>query len=420
MHKECFVLVVIVFSTIFTGALGQSVCSSTRKANSLYCVPILGVENVTFVPSGGTANFKAPPAFSGLNAAIGTQVSQIPTPSPESGIVFSFGPSGLTGESQLGPIFSQRAATIGKNKLYLAFSYQYFEFDQIDQVRLKQIPLQISGCSPTTSGCVSPFIETASRLDLKVHQFTAYATYGILPRLDVSLSVPFLDVRMGMNTTCTICSQTQPDGSLLAFTPNRAAASSSGIGDLTLRFKGLVWKGERAGLAAGADIRIPSGDEFNYLGTGTAGGGPFAAFSYRGRFSPHANIGYMWNGDSILASTGNSPQHLPNELTYTAGVDVQAIKSIAVVFDFLGETFFSAHRVLLGVRAPLNHPDIACSTSTTSTQCRKETLNTNSFAVGAKFKPAGNFLISANVLFSLDHNGLHHKPAPMVGASYTF
>jgi hypothetical protein len=386
-------------------------------------MPILGVDNVSNVPLHTPQPI--PPAFAGFNSAIGTQVSMIPTPSPASGIVFSFGPSGLTAQSELGPIFSERADTIGYKKFYLAFTYQHFEFDQIDQVHLKQIPLQISGCSPLLDpSCVAPPIETASRLDLKVHQFTVYGTYGLTSRMDISLSVPFLDIRMGMNTTCSVCAQSQPGGSLLTFIPNRAVGSASGIGDMTLRFKYLALKRERAGLAVGADLRIPSGDEFNYLGTGTTGGGPFAAFSYAGRISPHANIGFIWNGDSILATTTNTAQHLPNNLNYTAGADVNVIKRLDVVFDLLGQVFLDAHRVLLGVRLPLNHPDISCTArttvGTTAQQCQLQNINTNSFAVGAKVRPIKNLLLSGNVLFSLDNNGLHHKAAPMAGISYTF
>jgi len=139
---------------------------------------------------------------------------------------------------------------------------------------------------------------------------------------------------------------------------------------------------------------------------------PFLAFGYRARISPHANIGYQSNGSSILASVdGKTPQQLPNSLVYAAGVDFAMLKRLSVTGDFLGQTFFSADRVLLGVRAPLGHPDIARETAN---------FNTNSFALGAKFNPAKNLLIAGNVLFNLDNNGLHHQPAPMIGISYVF
>lgn len=404
---------------VFTGApaMAQSTCSNSSNANTLYCVPILAVNNLHIV--NGTVVPSVPPAFSGLNAAVGIQLSEVPTPSPASGIVYALGPTGvLARQRELGPIFSEAPPTVGRHKLYLAFTYQYLLFDQIDAVPLKQIPLQLSGCDATVSGCGS-FIQTSSRLDLKVQQFTAYATFGLFSRFDVSVAVPLLDVRMGMQTTCSVCSQQQPNnGGLLIFTPNVATANATGIGDVTFRAKAVLVKGERAGLAVGVDVRAPTGNKLNFLGAGAVGARPFAAVGYRARISPHADIAYRANGSSILASaaqSGSAP--LPNSLDYSAGADIGFLSSLSVTGDFLGQTFFSANRVFLGARG--SSPDISCS-PTGAITCQAQTFNTKSFALGVKVNPAGNFLITANVLFKLDHNGLHYKPAPMVGISCTF
>ena len=68
----------------------------------------------------------------------------------------------------------------------------------------------------------------------------------------------------------------------------------------------------KALLATGLDARMPTGDEYNFLGAGSFGARPFLAVSMRrGNFSPHANFAYQWNGNSILAgnfqtgTTGN-------------------------------------------------------------------------------------------------------------------
>jgi hypothetical protein len=414
-----------------SSALAQartSTCSQSGNSH-LYCVPILAVENL-HIP-GAAVVPAVPPAFSALNASLGIQLSDVPKPSPASGIIFSFGPSGLTRERELGPIFTERPSIVGRHKLYVAFTYQYFEFDKLDSVSLKDIPLQISGCQTGTTGCTTnPFIETQSRLDLKVHQFTVYATYGLFNRVDVSVAVPILDVRMGMHSACSVCGQTLPPnppalptGGLLVFTPNDTTASAAGIGDVTFRLKGTLIKGERAGLAVGVDIRTPTGNDLNYLGSGAIGVRPFAAVDYRARVSPHASIGYEANGSSVLASTDQSTsKSLPNFLTYTAGADVGVSKSFSVTGDLLGSVYFNANRLLLGVvTGPqgLGNPNVTCSLTSNAT-CQGQTFNTNSFSVGAKYNPTRNLIITANVLFKLDNNGLHYKPAPMGGISYTF
>jgi hypothetical protein len=419
-----FLLTAIMSSS---SALAQT-CSQSGN-NHLYCVPIQAVENLSYAGSSSSAvaGAQVPPAFSALNASVGIQLSDVPKPSPASGIVFSFGPSGLTRERELGPIFSERPSGVGRHKLYVAFTYQYFEFDKVDSVPLKNIPLLINGCVPVPGAPCSPspnpFIATESRLDLKVHQFTLYATYGLLKRLDVSVAVPLLDVRMGMQTVCSICGQTQSNGSLLVFTPNVNAASAGGIGDVTFRAKWTAIKGERLGAAVGVDLRAPTGNDLNYLGSGAVGVRPFAAVDYRGRISPHASIGYEANGSSILASTDQiSAKSLPDFLTYTAGADFGLLKTLSVTGDLLGTTYFNANRLLLGSVAGaqgLGNAEIACSLTSAKT-CQGQTFNTDSFSVGAKYNPKGNLLATANVLFKLDNNGLHYKPAPMAGISYTF
>src|SRR5207249_1530660 len=99
-----------------------------------------------------------------------------------------------------------------------------------------------------------------------------------------------------------------------------------GIGDLLLRVKTTIWMGERFRVAAASDFRLPTGDENNFLGSGTWGVNPFVIVSYRARVSPHVHLGYQWNGASILAGridptiTDEHPLgtatkgHLPNQL----------------------------------------------------------------------------------------------------------
>jgi hypothetical protein len=52
----------------------------------------------------------------------------------------------------------------------------------------------------------------------------------------------------------------------------QASSNASGIGDLVFRAKfGLKNWGEETRLAVATDIRVPTGDEYNYLGSGAFG-----------------------------------------------------------------------------------------------------------------------------------------------------
>jgi hypothetical protein len=392
-------------------------------------------------------------SFSPLNAEIGTQLSQLPFTSPASGFIFSFNPSlGVVSRQteNFGPILTERADTIGKHKLFVGFSYQYFNFDKADGVNLKnfgvvfQHETEAGLCTPTSPlTCVNgepvfqqDVIATQNRIDLKVHQFTAVGTFGVTDRLDVSVAVPILDVRMAVTSGAVINSfETAtdiPPCCVHRFVPTSGDVhenfvdsahatffnnnTSSGIGDVIFRGKFQALKGEKAGLAVGLDVHLPTGDEKNFLGSGTWGLRPFATFSYSGRIAPHASFGYQRNGDSVLAGdiTTDTSAHLPDIVTYSAGADAGVTHRVTLSADFLGQSLVSAKKIASSTftdAAGATHSNIVTSTAT---------INQASIAVGGKINPLGKLLITANVLFRVNDAGLHSKPVPLVGVSYTF
>jgi hypothetical protein len=198
------------------------------------------------------------------------------------------------------------------------------------------------------------------------------------------------------------------------------ARGATGLGDIVVRAKAQAIKGERYRLAIGFDARLPTGDYLNLLGTGALGLKPFVAFSRRGAISPHANVGYQWNGSSDLGGPEvGASGNLPDDLSYDGGFDWRATKRFTVAADFLGDHITDAKRLrqteaqigTTGTGSPLTVPN--------------STLVNGSFdslkgALGVKVNPFGNFLITANVLQRFDHNGLRNRTVPLVGASYTF
>ena len=170
---------------------------------------------------------------------------------------------------------------------------------------------------------------------------------------------------------------------------------------------------EHLRVAAAVDVRLKTGNELNFLGTGAIGVRPFVAASWRGRVAPHADFGFQWNGNSDIASI-NGPGvtgKLPNNLFYVAGADARVVKRLTLSADYLGEHVFSVLREGLQTEPSSGFSGIYTGSGS---------FNTNYITVGGKVNPVGNLLLTANVFFNLDNNGLHNKPAPMVGISYTF
>jgi len=406
---------------------------------------------------GHTVHFRASSlaGFNPLNAEIGTQLSQLPFASPASGFIFTFNPSlGVVSQQvgNFGPILTERAETVGRHKLFVGMSYQYFNFDKVDGVDLTSFNAVFTHedesdlCSvpspPSFLECGSDgkprfqhdIINTQNRIDLKVHQVTLVSTFGVTNRLDLSVAIPILDVRMSMSSNANITSfetrccihrfsAVNPDipAHELFFSTSKAIFfnnnSASGIGDVVFRGKFEALKREKAGLAAGLDVRFPTGDEENFLGSGTYGIRPFAVFSYTGRISPHASIGYQINGNSILAGdiTQNLDAHLPNVITYSAGADAGVTRRLSFSVDFLGQTLQNARKI-----SATTYTDSFVNVTQPNIKTTGATVNQASIAVGGKVNPLAKLLLTANVLFRVNDAGLHSKPVPLVGVSYTF
>lgn len=375
-------------------------------------------------------------SFSPLNSEIGVQLSQLPFASPASGFVFSFNPSlGVVSRSteSFGPILTERADTIGRHKVFVGVSYQYFDFDKVDGVNLRDFGA-VFHHEPIPGNFIfgHDIVSTSNRIDLKVHQITAVATLGLTNRLDVSVAVPIVDVRMGVASAATIVSFETPccihnfaipspfptheqvlSNSQAIFSN---ANSAMGLGDVVFRVKYQIVKGEKAGLAFGVDLHTPTGDARNFLGSGTTGGRPFLTFSYAARVSPHATVGYQWNGQSLLAGniTAGTTAHLPDVVTYSVGADAGLTHRLTLVVDFIGQSLRKATEITPATFTDIlgtSHPNIATSTGT---------INQASVAVGGKANLARRLIFSADLLFRVNDAGLHSKPVPLAGISYTF
>ncbi|MGB9463617.1 MAG: hypothetical protein WBR10_00755 [Candidatus Acidiferrum sp.] len=422
-----------------------------------------------------------------LSSAVASQLSFLPLASPSSGLSFVFDKAlgvFVASNDSYGPILSERAGTVGRHRLYLGVSYQYFNFGSVDGLSLKNLPVAYlhqddcdrtsTGCNPppptqpvtcsvnggvtsstgnflNTGGCsfVRDYIQTDNRIDLKLHQTTMFASFGLTNRVDVSVAIPVVDVLMRATSDATIipnsmsglhvfsnpntatCTASVPPAGSSCYAQNFATGrASTGIGDVTFRVKGTVFKGEHNGVAAGVDVRAPSGDALNFQGTGAWGTRVFGIWSYSGRFSPHVNAGYEWNGSSILAGdvfTGTKAR-LPNEFFYSAGIEVGIVKRLTAAFDLIGQRIFDGQQLVISTATVLGSCDTpfpVCANPGPATTVPtvigiKSSYNMTNAAAGLRFNPIGRLLISGNVLVKLDEGGLRANIVPMIAVSYTF
>ncbi|MBI4473119.1 MAG: transporter, partial [Acidobacteria bacterium] len=275
-------------------------------------------------------------------------------------------------------------------------------------------------------------VTTLNSIDATVGQFTTSVNYGVHDRIDVSVAVPFVRTTLSLTSNATIqrLGTTDPAihfyrsasggrGNSKSFT---SEGTRSGIGDLIFRVKGTAYRGENVALAVGTDFRAPTGDEENLLGSGAPGVKPFAAVSFSHKaIAPHVNVGYQWNGNSVLAGdiAAQRKADLPDQFLYTAGVDVGATSRLTIAFDVLGQRIINSPRLVASndsfsalSGSPQTFPNI---------QFRQDqSFNVVNGAIGFKVNPAPGLLLGFNLLFKMNDSGLRDKVTPLFGFEYSF
>jgi hypothetical protein len=423
-------------------ALASPAALQAQDGNLAFLIPNLYgpggliVDSEARLPDGSThsAHFNSAfqAEFTQFNVSLASQLASVPLPSPASGFTYELDPAlGVFKRTtqSFGPILAERAETIGKKKVSLGFNYQRFTFDSIEGVDLFDVPAVFThdGASP---GGRADVVTTSNDIDLRVGQFTTFLSYGLTDQVDLSVALPVVTVDLGvvsMATVRRIGTATSPathffrdpSGGFGTTKRFEASGSASGIGDVIARLKVRPAKSGAGGVALGVDVRFPTGDELNLLGSGAYGVKPFLVLSFSQKvLSPHINVGYQWNGDSVLGGnvvTGEKGS-LPDQILYEAGVDVGVTPRITLALDVLGRRVLKSPRL----QTETFHALDGTSTFPNIHFIQDANFNVTSGAAGLKINAGGRLLLDFNVLFKLDKGGLRDKLTPLVGFEYSF
>jgi hypothetical protein len=369
--------------------------------------------------------------FTQFGTALVSQLVSVPLPSPAGGFTFQFDPTlGVfqrTTES-FGPILADRADTIGARRLTVGFAYQRFTYDSVEGVDLGSIPAVFTHDNAALLGGREDVVTTRNAIGATVNQSTLFATLGVTDSLDLSVAIPVVGTSMSVVSEATIqrLGTTNPlthffrqsDGGVGERRIFTATGSASGLGDLLIRVKSTVARRQSSAFAVGCNVRLPTGDEMNLLGSGATGLQPFVIWSgtYQ-RISPHVNASYQWSGSSVLAgnpATGESA-HFPDQVSYAVGTEISVNPRLTVAFDILGAYAIDAQRL-----QPQTFHALDGRSTFPNIGFVRESFNTINGAIGFKADLIQRLLLQGNLLFKVDENGLRDKVTPLIGLEYTF
>lgn len=404
--------------------------------------PVVLAPNLANPALSHDAHFRSQPAAQGilqqLNAGIAAQISTFPIGSSSAGFTYAFDETlGVFTRStqSFGPIFTERPLTAGKGKFTLGVNYQNATWDSFEGKDLSGGQLQLYLTHEDTNRDAGnlnlwfegDIIRADLRLSLETKTAIVFANYGVSERFDVSVAVPFQDVSLSASIDTEVerlATGADPfvvhqfdDGSVRR--TYRESGSASGLGDVLLRGKYNFLRQSGFGLAAFVDVRFPTGDENDLLGSGAtqarlslvAGGGS-------GRFAPRASLGYT------LSSGGSRfSGDLPNEIYYTAGFDAVPHRRVTVTADFIGRTLLNTQSLVDRDRTfqfRLRTDPTVRQAVRTELAAQSGDLSLLLGSAGVKINPVANLLLIGNVLFKLNNRGLQDDVTPAFGIGYTF
>lgn len=348
--------------------------------------------------------------------AIGTSIANVPIGSASGGSTFTF-EGGLPVRSAVssGPIFAERAQTIGRGRVLAGANATVFRFTS-----LRGTPLDALSFNFTHINVGSPLygdpsfendvIQVTTDLDVSLAVASLFATYGLTDRIDVGISVPLVHTAVSGHSHAQILpfgpTPHHFAGGTGLMSDASMSGSATGIGDITLRGKARLAESGAAGFAVLADVRLPTGKDEDLLGSGSTSVRGLAIASARyGDFSPHANGGFVWRGGEFERSA----------ILATAGFDQLLAPWATLALDVIST--WEVGEKKLSLPEP-RHFDVPYERTLALTNIRNGHDDIIYTSVGAKLSRGENLTVVVNGLIPVLRGGLQPNVAWTLGFEY--
>jgi hypothetical protein len=330
-----------------------------------------------------------------ISRALLANLATLPVTASSGAFVYRLNPSLGTVERAtqgFGPFFTERALTAGRGQASFGMSFQQLHFTSLDGRSLRDGSLVTTANQFTDES--TPFDVDQLTLNIDASVATLYGNVGVTDGLEIGVAVPFITLSLDGSRVNTYRGR--------AFTQATATARATGVADLVVRSKYTLFDEDGIGLAAAADVRLPTGRRDDLLGSGStslrvSGIGSLES----GRVSGHANLGLSVGG-------------LATEISYGGAAAYAATGRVTVIGELLGRWIDSpghiapiaaAHPRLSGVQTIRLTPDAS-------------SLQILTIVPGLKWNLTDTWVLAANVSIPLTQNGLTAPFTPFVGLDY--
>lgn len=376
----------------------------------------------------------------GINIGIGNALTSFPLGASSAGFTYKQNP--VTGERELkalsfGPVFVERALTNGKGVLNLGVSYQQMNFDTLQGLNIRDDGYVTESLMGTYSDGTQVGDASRVTIDMKSKLFLVSGSYGVSNTFDIGWAIPVVslsargqylhDYNGGKewDNNASIVDATGRrifirdlyPGKVGTITQVDRTVDASGLGDIVLRAKYAIGAPDSQSVAISTDIRLPTGDEENLLGTGTTS----ARFTIGGSKM-------LGDSASISGNGGYTVGGLTDEINFAVGAEVAVLpaKQLTLTFDLIGQNMRDTITGLdFLITEQRTIADVANGFPARAVDYRYAVWNRGSTtlmraAVGGKYAIGGNWLLTGSALFRLNDNGFQAKVVPFIGLEHTW
>jgi hypothetical protein len=325
-----------------------------------------------------------------------SELTSLPINSPASGFTYRLDPAlgtDVRSSSNFGPFFVERSLTAGKGQASLGFGSTLAVFHSIDERSLRDGTL-LATASRLVGDTEAFDIETLT-LRMEARTLTVSGLIGVTDRLDLSATVPMVNVRFSGERVDTYRGTSVVQAN--------AVASAFGLGDVLVRGKYNAWRSGASGIALAGEARLPTGDADNLLGAGQTTVTPrIIGSAERDRIAAHGNVGYSMGGRS-------------NTVEFAGALTVAGTPRFTLIAEVLGRRVDAGGRLAYVTAL---HPDLAGVETIRLTGTEAATTRL-AMVAGLRWNLAQRWLLNVNVVRNLTSAGLNAPWVPSVTFDYS-
>jgi hypothetical protein len=293
-----------------------------------------------------------------------------------------------------GAFLTERALTLGGRHVSFAAAYQVASFGRLDGRDLRNGTLRATASRLTSEP--APFDVETVTMRIHTDTITVAANYGVTDRLDIGGALPIERLTLSGERIDTY------RGTRLL--QAAVAATASGPGDLMVRTKFHLVQRGTAGVAIGAEARLPTGNAVNLLGAGRTTVKPRVIGSVE-----NSHIGV---DSSVAFGFGG----ISDELDYSAAVTTVGNDKLTLIGEVAGRRLSSARRLTDVTTSNPRLPGV----ETIRLSAFESAIHRAVAVAGVKWNVLATWLVTANVSRSLGPGGLTARWMSTIGAEYAF